>query len=93
MAAAAIVRAVARENLLGEGPVWDAAAGRLEQPGQTLDQRRLARAASSHDRDEPARSHLEVDSFQDLRRFRAPVREPDVAQNDPALQRLADDRV
>ena len=67
--------------------VDDRAVGRLHQPREQLDQRRLAGAAAADDRDRLAGLDLEVEPLQDRRRLRAAVAEADVPQLDGAGER------
>src|SRR5207248_2250348 len=65
----------------------DRALGRLDQAGEQLDQRRLARAAAADDRDRLARIDGEGEVLEDRRRVRSAVAEPDAAQLDAARER------
>ena len=58
----------------------DRAFRRLHEPGEQLDERRLAGPAAADDRDGFTWLDREVDPFEDQRRFRAAVTKADVLQ-------------
>jgi len=76
------------ERLQVHAVVEDGALAGLEQPGQALDQRRLAGAAAPDDRHGLARGHLEADPFQDAGRLGAAVVERETPQLHLSFERL-----